>query len=293
VSHDGAGPARTELLLEVGTVPEKTSSAGETSAEESPLGGGRTTVGVVRIGNTVHRPARPSTPAVHAVLRYLEGVGFDGAPRVLGFDQQGREVLSFLDGETVAERDPWPAWVASDTALVQVGGWLRRLHDATANFAPPDGTVWFAGQTWRPGLVIGHQDVAPYNAVWRDERLVGFVDWDIAGPSTRQFDLAYAALFWVPLLADGPTWPHASAARGDRSRRVHLLLDAYGFDGDRRAFGGEVARRARVNASVLRRLAADGDPVYTAILDQTEDLENSAAEVERLPAAFWTSPASG
>jgi hypothetical protein len=264
------------------TVSETTSPADETL-----LGGGRTTVGVLRIGNTVHRPVRPSTPAVHALLRYLESVGFDGAPRVLGFDAQGREVLSFLDGETVAERYPWPAWVLSDTALVQVGAWLRRLHDATVNFEPPEGAVWFAGQTWRPGLVIGHNDVAPYNAVWRGDRLVGFVDWDIAGPSTREFDLAYAALLWVPLLAGGSFWPHASAARDDRSRRVHLLLDAYGFDGDRWAFGATVARRARVNASVLRGLAAGGDPVYTAILEQAEDLENSAAEVERLPASFW------
>jgi aminoglycoside phosphotransferase len=270
------------------TVSELTSSA-----EETLLDGGRTTAGVVRIGNAVHRPTRASTPAVHALLRYLESIGFDGAPRVLGFDEQGREVLSFLDGETVAERYPWPAWVSSDTALVQVGAWLRRLHDATVHFEPPAGAVWFAGKPWRPGLVIGHNDVAPYNAVWRGERLVGFVDWDIAGPSTREFDLAYAALLWVPLLAAGEFWPHASAAPDDRSRRAHLLLDAYDFDGDRCTFGETVARRARVNASVVRSLAAGGDPVFTALLGQAEDLENSAAAVERLPASFWNPPMSG
>src|SRR4051794_38079116 len=97
---------------------------------EVPLGGGRTSAGVVRIGDTVHRPVRPWTPAVHAVLHHLEAAGFDGAPRVLGFDEQGREVLTFLDGETVGER-PWPDWVTSDAALVSVAGWLRRLHDVT------------------------------------------------------------------------------------------------------------------------------------------------------------------
>jgi hypothetical protein len=257
------------------------------------LGGGRTTAGVVRIGGAVHRPVRPSTPAVHALLRHLESVGFDGAPRVLGFDEQGREILSFLDGATVGDRLPWPAWVASDTALVQVGAWMRRLHDATVDFEPPEGAVWFAGPTWQPGLVIGHHDAAPYNAVWRDERLVGFVDWDIAGPSTREFDLAYAALLWVPLLAPGASWPHASAAPDDRARRVHLLLDSYGFDGDRHAFGATVARRARVNASVTRRLAAGGDPVFTALLGQAQDLEHSASDIEALPASFWYPPTSG
>jgi hypothetical protein len=108
---------------------ESSFSAG--SSQETRLGGGRTSVGVVRIGDAVHRPVRPWTPAVHAVLRHLERVGFDGVPRVLGFDGQGREVLSWLEGETVGERRPWPTWVPSDAALVGVGAWLRRLHDAT------------------------------------------------------------------------------------------------------------------------------------------------------------------
>jgi len=43
---------------------------------------------------------------VHAVLRHLERAGFDGAPRVLGFDDRGREVLTFLDGNTVGDRVP-------------------------------------------------------------------------------------------------------------------------------------------------------------------------------------------
>jgi hypothetical protein len=40
----------------------------------------------VRVGGAVHRPVRPWTPAVHAVLRHLAAAGYDGAPRVLGVD---------------------------------------------------------------------------------------------------------------------------------------------------------------------------------------------------------------
>ncbi|MFW3173085.1 phosphotransferase [Geodermatophilus sp. CPCC 206100] len=256
-----------------------------------PLGGGRTSAGVVRIGSTVHRPARPWTPAVHAVLRHLEQAGFEGAPRVLGFDEHGREVLSFLEGDTVGVRRPWPDWVAADDALVQVGAWLRRLHDTTADFVPPEDATWFSGRPWRPGLVVGHHDAAPYNAVWRDGRLAGFVDWDTAGPASREMDLAYSALMWVPLLAPGSAWPNADTPAGDPRRRLHALLDAYGFDGDRRAFGAVVATRARVNAEVVRRLAGGGDPVFVALRRQADDLERSARRVEELPASFWSPPA--
>ena len=124
------------------------------------LAGGRTSPGVVRIGNTVHRPVRRWTTTVHAVLRHLEQTGFTEAPRVLGFDDAGREVLTYLEGETAGEA-PWPAWVSSDDALAQVGSWLRRLHDATVDFVPPADAVWFVGRPWRPGLVIGHHDAAP------------------------------------------------------------------------------------------------------------------------------------
>ena len=42
---------------------------------------------MVRVGDTVRRPAGPWTPAVDALLRHLEDVGFPGAPRALGRDR--------------------------------------------------------------------------------------------------------------------------------------------------------------------------------------------------------------
>jgi hypothetical protein len=71
--------------------------------EEIPLAGGNVSDGVVRVGDTVRRPAGPWTPAVHALLAHLHEVGFHAAPRPLGLDERGREVLEFVPGATV-----WP-----------------------------------------------------------------------------------------------------------------------------------------------------------------------------------------
>jgi hypothetical protein len=263
-----------------------------TGIAEEPLVGGRI-AGPVRVGDTVRRPVQPWTATVHAVLRYLEEAGFAGAPRVLGFDERGREVLTYLDGETLgAGACPWPEWVFSDGALAQVGAWLRRLHDVTAGFTPPPDARWFAGHAWKPGLVIGHHDAAPFNAVWRDRTLIGFVDWDTAGPSSRELDLAYVALTWVPLHARRVVAEYGFTAFDDRARRLRLLLDAYGYDGDRSAFGGHVAHRARVNAAAIRRMAAAGGSAYTALLPVAADYEEAAAEVETLPPEFWEPPVS-
>jgi hypothetical protein len=64
---------------------------------------------------------------VHSVLRYLENAGFCGAPRARGLDEQGRERLTFLPGQTLGEAAPWPDWLRSDDALCQTGAWLRRV----------------------------------------------------------------------------------------------------------------------------------------------------------------------
>ena len=61
-----------------------------------PLAGGNMSSGVVRVGDTVRRPAGPWTPAVHALLTHLHAAGFPGAPRPLGIDEHGREVLTFI-----------------------------------------------------------------------------------------------------------------------------------------------------------------------------------------------------
>jgi hypothetical protein len=252
---------------------------------EQTLPGGNTT-GAVLIGDVIHKPASPWTPTVHAVLRHLEDAGFDGAPRALGFDDQGREMLTYLPGETIGDRTPWPGWASADSMLVQVGRWLRRVHDLTADFVAPAGERWFIGGAMRPGLIVGHQDAAPYNAVVDGDRLVGFYDWDIAGPSSREFDLAFAVLPWVPLAAPADGIP-ASHDLGERSRRLHLLLDAYGYDGDRRVFATVVPERARGQAAVIRDMAAAGDQACIAILPIAGMLERSAADVDVFPESFW------
>ncbi|AGL17365.1 phosphotransferase [Actinoplanes sp. N902-109] len=249
---------------------------------EEALPGGNTT-GAVLIDGVVHKRAFPWTSTVHAVLRHLENAGFDAAPRALGFDDQGREMLTYLPGDTVGSSDPRPAWVSADAMLTQVGGWLRRVHDLTADFTPPPDERWFIGGTLRPGLIVGHQDASPDNAVVTGDRLVGFCDWDIAGPSTPEWDLAFSALTWVPLTA-----PQPGDDLPERSRRLHLLLDAYGYAAERTAFATVLPQRARRQAAVIRTMADAGDRAAVALLPIADLLDRSAAAIEALPGDFWT-----
>lgn len=165
-------------------------------AVEEPLSGGFSNV-VVRRGHTVRRQTGPWTRAVHALLAYLSEVGFEYAPRALGIDDQGREILTFIDGKTAWW--PWPEGLLNDDGLRAVASMVVKLAEAVENFADPPDAVWHGGPRADPSFRIRHGDLAPWNTVWNENELVGLIDWDTAEPAPRRWDAAQAAWYFIPL----------------------------------------------------------------------------------------------
>ncbi|MFJ2033488.1 phosphotransferase [Streptosporangium sp. NPDC087985] len=197
-----------------------------TAQEETPLLGGDVTDGVVRVGDTVRRPTRPSTPSVHAFLRHLEAAGFDGAPRVLGLDAQGREILTYVDGESATA--PLTDCAVTDESLAALAALLRRFHDASASFVPPPGAVWEAGSNDDADPeVIGHCDITLDNVIFRDGLPAALIDFDMARPTTRLFDVVTTLRHWAPIADPLDLEPlRRDLAVGPRLR---LFCDAYGL----------------------------------------------------------------
>lgn len=250
------------------------------------LRGGNTS-DVVRVGATVRRPTGHWTPAVHALLRYLEAAGFPESPRVLGSDGQGREILSFIDGETTMQH-PWPAWAWAEDTLVQAGRLLRRYHDTVAAFSRTR-RHWLSGPSGvAPNQVVCHNDFAPYNVVYRDGRIVGLIDWDWAGPAVPAWDLAMAAYAWVPLFEPSVAGRLEPRPPTDLGARLRLLLDCYGLS-NRDGFVALVADRVQASVDGIRALANQGWARYgalvetghvTAMADAVTYLRRSAAALE-------------
>jgi thiamine kinase-like enzyme len=191
---------------------------------ETVLAGGDVNV-VVRVGETVRRPVGPWSPAVHALLRHFEAAGFDGAPRFLGIDDEGREVLSYVGGDAALAPAP-----SEDDVLRELGHLLRRSHDAQRGFERAGDATWqaFPGDPC-VGEVVCHNDLFWPNVVFRNRRPFALIDWDLAAPAPRLYDVASAANYWVPLRPDdqAEAWGLPTADRGPRLR---LLCDAYGLD---------------------------------------------------------------
>ena len=198
---------------------------------EVPLTGGFTNAGLVtRVGDTVRRPWRPTSAATRALLEHLERAGFDGAPRFLGTDERGREILSYIPGTAVIP--PYPDWALTDDALVSVAELMRRYHEATASFD-------HAGHRWPRALppayrgpIVSHNDPNLDNVVFSGGRAVALIDFDLAGPGSAVWDVACAARLWAPLRdpTDAPV-----ALRGRELERFRTFADAYGLTADERA----------------------------------------------------------
>jgi hypothetical protein len=211
--------------------------------------------GAWRSGNTVHRATGEWTPAVHALLGHLDGHGLRGIPRVLGFDEQGREVLTYLEGRVID----------IDTELLTPGqldalaSWTREFHEAVAGFAH--------GGPWRnPGgpdaVLIGHNDIAPYNACFDGDELTGVFDWDMAGPTSPLGELAFIAWNSVPLWRD----------IGDRESAARLtrICAAYGGGIGPRAVADAVPARIQALIDRIPAGAAEGDPGLRRLMELGE-----------------------
>jgi len=198
--------------------------SGDGADEEQLTGGGRTDV--VRRGAVVHRQAGPWSGTVLHLLGHLEAVGFAGAPRVVGsgFDEVGRETVSYLDGRTAHPR-AWPP-----QRLPEIGLLLCELHEATRGYVPPVGAIWrpwFGRRMGAGASLVGHCDVAPWNLLAGGRAGMALIDWENAGPVDPLVELAQACWLNAQLHDDDVAAVNDLASPVDRAGHARLIVDGY------------------------------------------------------------------
>jgi aminoglycoside phosphotransferase (APT) family kinase protein len=210
---------------------------------ETELTGGRQSGSVVRVGSTVRRQPGARAGFVRELLQHLEAAGFDGAPHWLGVDEDGREILTYIEGRIDLSERP------DDEQIVSAAELIRRFHDATA------GSRLAAGDE-----VVCHTDLGPHNTVFSGSTAVGLIDWDDAVPGSRLFDLGHAVWCYAAVDAGGPE-------AGEQARRVRLFCDAYRWD-DALAVVDEIERYHRSALALHRRAGRDkAAGIFQAMVD--------------------------
>jgi hypothetical protein len=180
---------------------------------EIPLYGGFVST-VVRVGDTVRRTPPENADFVRRLLVFLAERGWPGAPRFLGTDERGRDVLGYLDGHVAWQPDQ-PPDVWSGRSLAEVARLAREFHDLTAGSE-------LAGDA----EVVCHNDLSPKNTIYRDMgnglQPVAFIDWDLAAPGRRIHDVAFICWQYLDL------GPRIAEVR-DAVAGIRLICEAYGL----------------------------------------------------------------
>lgn len=144
----------------------------------------------------------------HSLLMHLEQVGFSAAPRFENVDDQGREILTYIEGE-VPHNVKDTNWTEDQLRIA--ASLLRDFHDATA------GTE-FAGSE----EVVCHNGFAPWNLVFVKGLPFAIIDFDDAAPGARIKDLSYALWCWLGLGSEKRTLDV-------QIERMRIMCDEYGI----------------------------------------------------------------
>ncbi|MDE0564250.1 aminoglycoside phosphotransferase family protein [Exiguobacterium sp. B2(2022)] len=242
----------------------------QSNEQEKRLSGGNVST-VYKKGNYVYRTQKEGSERIHQWLRHLEAKQLSGVPRFIGIDDRGREVLTYLEGETADY--PLKSYMWSDEAIQDVARLMRRLHDASTDFewssdwAPIDNTP-------QPLEVICHNDFAVYNTIFHVGKVSGIIDFDLAAPGPRAWDIVYALYTFVPLSrrhqAESGEVIYYDAVRDDESykERVSLFLKAYGWDDPKEDWFKMLQLRIEALCLLMKRKAAEGDIAFQKMIDE-------------------------
>jgi hypothetical protein len=259
---DLADPYACPVLTEQPPAGRTTEMTGMNHPSEEPLTGGFITSSVTRTGSTVRRSAGPWSPAVHTWLTHLARAGVNAAPRPVRLDlDTGTEELTYLDG-TVLSGGASPPNLWREDTLTALARLIRQFHDAAATFTPPADAAWQQTAAHPGGGdVICHNDLAPWNTVFAEGQPIAFIDWDLAAPGPRWWDVSYAIWHFVPLYGDPDSDPFDLAQFEPRARRTRLFCDAYSLD-DRDGLVDKILDRQRAVHTAIKHGADTGDSAY-------------------------------
>ncbi|MBD7969542.1 phosphotransferase [Paenibacillus gallinarum] len=236
---------------------------------EEELTGGNVSK-VYRVADTVRRELHSDSHRIHKLLQHLEDKGFHYAPKFLGIDEKGREILSFIEGE--AGNYPIKEYMWSDETLTDIAKMLRLYHDSVKDF--PFDPSWEAiDHTPGPFEVICHNDFAIYNIIFDKETPVGIIDYDVAAPGPRLWDIAYTLYTCVPLsrfhLSEtGEQILYDPVKHADRiKQRISLFLESYGTEIKSDVLDMVLLRLEGLCKTIARR-AKQGEVAFQKMIDE-------------------------
>lgn len=225
---------------------------------------------VYRSGDTVRREVKSDNIQYTKAAKAFRKKNFSYAPKFLGVDEQGREILSFIEG--VAGHDPLKEYMCSHHALKEIARMLRLYHDAVRDF--PISDDWERMDNTPVEIeVVCHNDFAMYNIIFNNEKPVGIIDFDVAAPGPRLWDIAYTLYTCVPIsrffrTKTGDIVNYHSSDHADQIKhKVKLFFESYGEE-IAEDYLDMVLLRLEGLCQYMKRKASEGDIAFQNMIQE-------------------------
>ncbi|WP_459476970.1 phosphotransferase [Clostridium saccharoperbutylacetonicum] len=258
------------------------------------LSGGNST-SVYKQNETVLREQKTWSSTIHRVLLHLEKVEYTNSPRFIGFDDMGREILSFVPGECKANY-PFTNDKNEQLSIIKkVAEIMRKYHDATLSFERTDIDSWmFSYKGDLEKEVICHNDIAPYNMTFVNNMPYGLIDFDTCCPAPRIWDIVYALYRFAPFskkIYDDEKQEYRNYdVDGDkefRKKSIMVFFDAYGMECPDDLFV-QMTARLQALADLIYNESQNGNSAFKKMLEEGHrDLYLSEIEFIKEHAKEW------
>lgn len=152
----------------------------------------------------------------------------------------------------------------TDDAMRRVGALITEYHQAQDSFVAPSDAEWREEGADPTGSteVVAHNDLAPWNLIVHEDEWT-FIDWDLAAPGRKMWDLAWALHSFVGL------WPDTTLTSEQIASRIAAFCNGAGLEGGEiPALLDVVVERTTDHAAMLRRRAGAGEEVFVLMVSE-------------------------
>jgi hypothetical protein len=186
---------------------------------------------VSKENNMVKRPIEKWSNNIHLLLRHFYTNGLP-VPKTIKMDNR-YEYLEYISGELI---HPYK-W--NDELLYELAVLVKKIHDTAKTFECSknmEWKKWCLREIGNPTL-YSHGDIAPWNTITIGNKIVGLIDWEMAGPIDPMIELARICWLFPQLFDDDLGKLYELPSPKKRAEQVRLILDAYGLSkGGRKNF---------------------------------------------------------
>jgi thiamine kinase-like enzyme len=186
---------------------------------------------VYKKDNMVIRPLEKWSENIHLLMNHFYNNGLP-VPKIIKIDQE-YEYTEYINGEMIHPKK----W--TDEGLFEIGKMVKKLHEIAKNFVQKknmEWKPWYLRELGKPEI-CSHGDIAPWNIITKNNKPIGIVDWEYAGPIDTIIELARVCWLFPQLHDDDIGKLYDLPPPEKRGEQIKIILDAYELNkNDRKGF---------------------------------------------------------